>query len=84
MNRRAKRLSIAGIVAGCLSAIAYGSAILHPFHSLEYTGGTLNTVTARTPEYAHWVEINDCLALIGLALVVVATVLQVAAIKIDD
>jgi hypothetical protein len=84
MNRRAKRLSIAGIAAGSLSAIAVGSAIFHPFHGLEYTGGTLNTLTARTPEYVHWAEINDCLALIGLVLVVVATVLQVAAVLADD
>jgi hypothetical protein len=84
MNRRAKRLTTAGIAAGCLSAIAVGSAIFHPFHGLEYTGGTLNTLTARTPEYAHWAETNDHLALIGLVLVLIATALQVVAVLVDD
>jgi hypothetical protein len=79
-----KRLSITAIVVSFLSAIAVGFAILRPFHGLEYAGGTLNSSVSRTPEYQKWAETNDCLARIGLGLLVAATVLQIAAIKYDD
>jgi hypothetical protein len=84
MNRRAKTLSIAGIAVTLVSGIALGFAILRPFDGLEYGGGTLNSLSSRTPEYAHWAATNDIVSRIGLILLVVGTVLQVAAVKVDD
>ena len=84
MNRLEKRLTYTSIALSVLSAICIGRSVLNPFEGLAYNGGTLNSIVSETPEHARWQLWNDRFGLVGLLLIIVAAVLQVAALRVSS
>jgi hypothetical protein len=81
MQERSRWLSILAIVLSLASALCLGFASISVFHGPEFGNVTADGSVSKMPAYSRWESRNDALNRIGLALIVVASLLQIVDVR---